>query len=474
MTELGYVQSQEQRQVMSQQMIQSAQILQMDVQELETYIQEIALENPLIDLDEMEKNMADARRGEDGNDSYEELKRKLEWLNRTDEQNRLYYTQEYEDENERPEWNFAVEENSLQDYLMSQLIMELHSQQEKDCMEFILASLDSKGYLREDPDWLAGELKISREELDGYLSLIREAEPAGVGASGPEECLVIQMERMAKHGLITEKELETGTVLIRQYLELLGKKRFTQIAGLMDVGTEEILSLYDLIQKLNPVPGNSFSSREKLRYIRPDVTVVKFESYFEILINDMNTPNIAVNSYYLNLLKQDGSEEVQEYIKSKARQAQWICRCVEERNHTLSRVARAIVEIQHSFFEQPDGRRVAMNLQDVAGRLGLHESTVSRAVRNKFLQCSRGVFPMNYFFVKGLSGDSGEKVTPEMIKQQIKAAVESEKPEKPLSDQKIADLLNGRGIPVSRRTIAKYRAELMIPDTAGRRRPPER
>lgn len=471
MLELGYQQTLEQKQILSQKMIQSAEILQMDVQELEEYIQQQALENPLIDLEEMEKGISGYLYGNEKSPASEEedLKRKLEWLNHADEQNRLYYAQEYEEAEEKTPWNFAIEENSLQDYLMSQLIMLADTQTDRECLEFLVCSLDSKGYLKEDTWALAQKLGIHHSQLETYVKILQSVEPAGVGARSVEECLTIQLERMREGGLLDEDLFVQIAELVKTHLEDLGKRKFAQTAQQMGISVEQVDFCYQIIRKLNPIPGNCFSSREKLRYIKPDVTVVKFENYFEILVNDMNTPKISFNQYYLRMMNQDSSKEVQEYIKNKYRQAQWVQHCVEERGNTLQKVTREIVSIQHEFFEKPDGKRVPMNLQSIAERLEIHESTVSRTIRNKFLQCSRGVYPINYFFVKGVAGATDGAVTPEAVKQKIVELITNENKRKPLSDQKISDQLKGMGIEISRRTIAKYRGELLIADASGRK-----
>lgn len=471
MLELGYQQALEQKQILSQKMIQSAEILQMDVQELEEYIQKQALENPLIDLEEMEKGISGFLYGTEKheNGENEDLKRKLEWLNHADEQNRLYYAQEYEESEEKTPWNFAMEENSLEDFLMSQLVMLADTEEDRECLEFLVCSLDSKGYLKEDTWALAQEMKIPHSRLEKYLKILQSVEPAGVGAQNVSQCLMIQLERMRESGFIDEELFEHVSRMVEQHLEELGKRRFAQVAEQMGITVEQVDVCYRVIQKLNPIPGNSFSSRETLRYIKPDVTVVKFEDYFEILVNDMNTPKITFNQYYLRMMNQDSSKEVQEYIKNKYQQAQWMQHCVEERGSTLRKVTREIVSIQQEFFENPNGKRVPMNLQTIANRLEIHESTVSRTIRNKFLQCSRGVFPLNYFFVKGVAEAPGGPVTPEDLKQKIMEVIGRENKRKPLSDQKISEELKKMGIEISRRTIAKYRGELMIADASGRK-----
>lgn len=469
---MDYRQIQEQKQILSQRMIQSAEILQMDVQELKNYIQQQALENPMIDLEKIERGMDDSgdSRGDADREEQDDFRRKLEWLNRMDEQNRIYYSKEYEEAQTQEPWNFAVEENNLQEYLLSQLVMQIKTDKDYECLEFLAYSLDSKGYLTDDIGELARKLQIDDETMMQYLEILQSAEPAGVGARSLEECLQIQLVRMRDNGLLEENDFDILMELSGSHMEELGKRRFAQVGRQMKLSLEEVMRYYEMIRKLNPIPGNSFSSREKMRYVKPDVTVVKFEDYFEVLVNDANVPHVAVNKYYLNMMKADNSEEVQEYLQNKYRQTQWIQRCIEERTSTLKRVAMEIVDIQKAFFEDAGNKRVPMSLKDVARRLDVHESTVSRAVKNKFLQCAWGVYPMNYFFAKRVASDPvGEEMTSENVKQKIQAIIEKENRKKPLSDQKISDCLKTMGIDVSRRTVAKYRSELMIPDTTGRK-----
>ncbi|MDO5407397.1 MAG: RNA polymerase factor sigma-54 [Eubacteriales bacterium] len=470
MAGMEYSQIQEQKQILSQKMIQSAEILQMDVQELEMHIQREALENPLIDLEEMEKGISGALYGDGGQPEQDEFRRKLEWLNRTDEQNRVYYSEEYEEAEQRDPWNFAEEENDLQDYLMSQLMMQLKDKNDYDCMEFLVYSLDSRGYLTDDVKELAGKLRIDGETMEQYIRLLQSVEPAGVGARSLEECLQIQLQRMMDGGSFSQYDFDMLMELTGKHMGALGRRHFAQIAAQLEISTEDVLGYYQTIQKLNPIPGNSFSSREKMRYIKPDVTVVKFEDHFEVLVNDANLPQVKVSQHYLSMMHEDETGEVQDYLRNKYRQFQWLQQCIQDRTNTLLSVAKEIVACQQEFFEQPDGRRVPMGLRDIAAKLDIHESTVSRAVKNKFLQCAWGVYPMNYFFVRKAASDGGEGgMTPELVKQKIRELIDSENKKKPLSDQKLSDSLREMGIEVSRRTVAKYRSEMLIPDTTGRK-----
>lgn len=476
-------------------MIQSAEILQMDLQELHTYIQKQALENPMIDLDRTERALSNSASDHSEPDSAPdiELRRKLEWLNQSDEQNRVYYANEYEEEEKKDFWNLAESENSLEEYVMSQLVTHLKTPREKACVNFLVYNLDSRGYLTDSEEELQSALNLSENELLRYKKLIQSADPAGVGASNLKECLQIQIRRRCENGTISEEDVNALIDLTEHWMEEIGKNHLNQIAKHMKISQDEVQRLCEILQTLNPLPANSFSSREKLKYIKPDVTVVHFSEYLEVLIGSEQMPRIFPSKYYLNLMRQEGSEQVREYLERKYQQVEWIQHCVQERAETLKLVAKEIVRVQEAFFLKADGRRIPLSLQDVATRLGMHESTVSRAVKGKFLQCQKGIYSLNYFFTrqvgkpskkpekteirldpgKPLTLNSKETETSGITSDQIKSAIlnliDQENPAKPLSDQKLSDALNALHISVARRTIAKYRQELGIPDASGRK-----
>jgi len=452
--------TQEQKQLLSQKMIQSAEILQMDVQELETFVRELALENPLVELEDAHPVQEVPERADERKREAEE---KLEWLNRMDEQNRVYYKEEYEELEGKETWNFSVEEENLQDYLLAQMIPYLKTDKDQDVLTYLVYSLDSKGYLTDSAEDLKERLELSEEEVLSYLQILKSLDPAGIGAGDLKECLLLQLDRK-------NEEDETVRLVVEDYLDLLGKNQLPQIAAKLGVSLDELNDCCERIRNLNPKPGSSFSSRETLRYIRPDVTIVKFQDYFEVLLNDNAYPRLTINSYYSRMLHEDNSPEVKEYISDKLKQAEWITRCIEQRGETLLKVARAIVEIQRPFFESGAGNRRPMRLADIAERIEMHESTVSRAVRDKYLQCTWGVYPLSYFFVKQVGGtgdDNGE--TPEQIKRYMEEIIDGENKKKPLSDQKITDAMNEKGVAISRRTVAKYRMQLGIQDASGRK-----
>ena len=441
-----------QKQRLSQNMIQSAEILQMSSQELNIYIRELAMENPLVDLEEL-----------DNQGNREQTDRKLEWLGQIDENNRVYSKQERNDEDKDNLWNFIGDsmEDDLSRYLLSQLPAYRLSDSEEKMIGFMIESLDSRGYFTDSLKDTADYLKIREEEVIRLLKLIQTMEPAGIGGRDLRECLLLQIDR---------KQMDSPIVktIVSEYLELLAKNQLPLIAKKMNVEVEEIMLAIEKIKELNPKPGSSFASRDNLNYIIPDVTIVKLEGYFEILLNEYKYPQITISSYYKNILNEDCPKETRDYIDSKMRQAEWLKNCIAQRNATLLNITKSIVDIQNEFFFRGTGLK-PLRLLDVAERLGVHESTVSRAVREKYLQCTWGVYPMNYFFSKALDKNGGDSISTDAIREKIAVLIQEEDKGKPLSDQKITELLNRDGITISRRTVAKYRNQMGIKDASGRR-----
>ena len=419
--------------VLSQKMIQSTEILQMSALELEKYIKDLAMENPVVDLEEQASEPV----------SGDELARKLEWLDSSDEQNRVYYSSDY-NEDEKDRWNFSADEGEdLGDYLMSQLIGADYSHQDMEILNYMVQCLDSRGYFTEDVAQVAQTFQVDEDKVLSLLFTLQGLEPAGVGARNLKECLLLQMDRL---GL----EDHTMRAIVTDYLELLGKNQLHVIARKMKVSLDEVAAAAKVIKTLNPKPGSGFSSREHLKYITPDVVVVRLGGYYEILLNEYMYPKMSINSYYMKLLKNGDSQETKDYISEKISQAHWIMNCISQRNRTLMNVTKAIIDTQNLFFAMGPGNLKPMKLADIAGQLDIHESTVSRAVRDKYMQCSWGVYPLNYFFSKGIgTGTQQTEVTPQDVKRCIRQVIQKENKKKPLSDRLIALALEDMGVHLS-------------------------
>lgn len=451
-----------QAQVLSQKMIQSAEILQMTSQELNTYISDLALENPVIDI-------VESRSGELKKESIEQQ----QWLNSFNEENYyLYQRQNNDDEYDfRDSWNINTDDGeTLQDYLWSQLVTVHFSEEQTEILKFMLECLDSKGYLTESTADISKYFHKDEKVVLNLLTCLQELEPAGVCARSLEECLKLQLERRKMLSPILAS-------IIDNCLEMVAKNQIPSIARKLHLSAAETSACCQVIKSLNPKPGVSFSSREQLRYIIPDVTIVKFKEHFDILLNESMYPGIEVNSYYRQMNKNPDDQEVREYLNNKIRQAEWVKQCIAQRSKTLMEVSKSILKYQEGFFTYGPSHLTPLRLTDVASSLGIHESTVSRAVSKKYLQCSWGIYPMNFFFSRGVtlqtetgnaSGQS-QSITAADIKRAMREIIDSEDKKKPYSDRLLGERLAERGISISRRTVAKYREEEGISDASGRK-----
>ena len=450
-----------QTQTLSQRMIQSAEILQMTSQELNTYINELALENPVIDI--VEPPTAQEQR-----ESIEQQ----EWLNSFNDENYYLYQRQNNDDDYdfKSSWNINTDDGeTLQDYLWSQLITENFTDQETEIIKFMLECLDNKGYLEESIETIASYFGTDTELVEDLLSDLQALDPSGVCARSLEECLKLQLERRNMLTPVLES-------IIDNCLEMVARNQIPAIARKLRLSPAETAGYCQIIKSLNPKPGVSFSSRDQLRYIIPDVTIVKFKDHFDILLNESMYPTIELNSYYRQMNQNPESSELKEYLGNKIRQAEWVKQCVTQRGKTLMQVSRAILEHQEEFFTFGPAHLSPLRLADIAQELDIHESTVSRAVSKKYLQCSWGVYPMNYFFSRSVavqesSGNENgaQSVTAADIKRVLREIIEEENKKKPYSDRLLGEKLAERGISISRRTVAKYREEEGIADASGRK-----
>lgn len=444
-------------QKISQNMIQQVSVLQMSSQELTEYVKDLSLENPLMDLDEPEPENRE-----------QERLRKLEWLSDMDEQNRIYYREEREESEDTgiADRGKQEEEETLAESLLQQLLGGPYTDRQMEIFHYLVESLDNRGYFVDPIGDVAGHLGVSEQEVEECLGIMKTLEPAGVCAADLSECLYLQLEQQEMDG-----ELAVEKAIVKDHLELLGKNQLPAIAKKLEVSIERIRQARQRIQGLNPKPASGYADRGGLRYITPDVTVVKLTDYFEIMVNEYVLPQIRLNQDYMKLLRsEDCDKEVQQYLSEKVKQIEQVQDYISRRNRTLTRLARYLVEEQKDFFQYGKGHLHPLRMRDAAEQLEVHESTVSRAVKEKYLQCCWGVFPLEYFFTRGFVEDENqETIATDRILEVLKEIIAGEDKKKPYSDQKLALQLEGRGIHISRRTVAKYREGMQIPDCRGRK-----
>lgn len=445
--------SMKQTQTLSPQMVQSMKILQMGSQELLEYIADQVQENPVLESNETF----------DQADAFSTLRRKLEWLDSTDVQNR-YYTRQDNEDSDPMERLGGVEDDTedLYAFVLSQLQLLDLPEPVYAAAHFLVESLNGNGYLDEPLSELAAALGTDKGLMEQALHTVQSLEPAGVAARSLSECLCLQLQRRKEDTSLAQK------IALGQ-LDALSKNHYRHIAKTLHVSQEEVRSACELIHSLNPKPGTGFAARENLTYINPDIFVVTFQDHLEVLTNDYFFPSLHLSGYYKELMETTEDAEVKDYLLDKVRQAKWVVQSIEQRRSTLLRCAECILSTQEAFFRKGSAYLRPMTLADVAQALEIHESTVSRAVKEKYLQCSQGVYPLSYFFSRGLGQTMGEGASPEAAKAMLRQLIDREDKAKPLSDQALCETMTQRGCPLSRRTVAKYREELGIPSTTGRR-----
>ncbi|MEG3072181.1 MAG: RNA polymerase factor sigma-54 [Candidatus Syntrophopropionicum ammoniitolerans] len=454
--------AQTQRLIMTPELRQAIAVLQLSSLELAGYIEQQLQENPLLELDNDDREKGLESMDKDKGDGAEDKKEyDLDWelyfqdssdLG-LDRQGGKWEQKEYNYE------NFISRIPTFTEYLHSQLRLNPCTNRERLIAEYLIGNIDEKGYLRVSLEEVAGRLKVSQIEVARALLLIQGFDPPGVGARNLQECLMIQYSAF---GI----ENEIVRYLIEGYLGYLADGKITRIAQELGVSVQEIQEAADILKTLDPKPGRNFSDSGNNRYIVPDVIVEKVEGEYVILVNDSISPKIMINSTYRSVLTKEKNYDSQtrNYVEGKLNAAIWLIRSIEQRRLTLYKVANCLVDMQRDFLDHGIKYLKPLNLRNVAEKVGLHESTVSRATSNKYMQTPRGILEMKSFFCTGLHGITGSAISSVCIKEMLQEIIAREDCKMmPLNDQKISDLLKQKGIKISRRTVAKYRSELNIP-----------
>ena len=445
---LGYDLTIEQTQklALTPELIQAIQILQFSTQELDSYVQEQLLINPVIET-----------AGEKPAEEFE-----LPDPERVTDSYRGEYRRE--EKQQYPYEQHATNDVTLVEHLMFQLQFAPLCEAQRKAGKYIIESLDDNGYLTQSRQELAAGLGLEPEEIEKVLEVIHTFEPAGVGAEDLSECLLIQL---AAQGRLTELKQR----VISDFLEDMASNRLSVIARKLGTDTEHIQKIADEIRTLDPKPGRAFASQDETRYITPDVFVEKEDGEYHVIINEGSVPHLMVSSYYRQVLRESANDRnLAEYLNDRINTANWLIKSIEQRKQTIYNVVSAVVRHQRDFFEYGSKHIKPMTLKQIAEDVGIHESTVSRSINGKYMQSPRGVFEIKYFFTSGVSAGEGEGMSSNAVKSIIREMVEQEDSKKPCSDQYMADRMQADGINISRRTVAKYREEMGIPSSQKRKR----
>ncbi|MCP4075680.1 MAG: RNA polymerase factor sigma-54 [Gammaproteobacteria bacterium] len=366
--------------------------------------------------------------------------------------------------------NQAKTTDELYDHLIWQLDCAHLTETDKEIGLALIDGIDERGYLTESlQDIHQGLIKeypdVEMDEIEAMLHLIQHFDPLAVGSRTPSECMKIQLEQYDS----TTPHLKKAIALVDHYLDYLAKNDIAVLKRRLQANDAELAEIIKLIQTTNPHPGQQISTTHA-EYIKPDVYVSKVKGQWCVKINQDNAPRLKVNETYSKLIKRGDNSEQNNYLRNNVQEAKWFIKSLQSRNDTLLRVATSIVQRQHDYLEHGEEAMKPMVLRDIAEELEMHESTISRVTTMKFMHTPRGVLEFKYFFSSHVGTADGGECSATAIRAIIKKLVAAETPNKPLSDNKIATLLDDQGINVARRTIAKYRESMNIPPSNERKR----
>lgn len=382
-----------------------------------------------------------------------------------------------------------VSRQSLDEYVAEQLRYKDLNDDEIRVGEYIIGSIDNRGYLTMSAPEIAAELQVEVAVVERVIALVQSLDPPGIGARDLRECLLLQLKARGCQEHLAYR-------VVDEHFDDLTRRRQVEIARALKVPVEEIQRCIDLISTLSPVPGAQISAPDA-EYVYPDLVVERVDDQYVVYLNDKNVPRLRISTAYEHVLQSNGQgggrpagrrmeapangtgtpaaaisqdAEARRYVTEKLSSARWLIQTIEQRRRTMVKVMKAIVEEQRDFFEKGEMYLHPLTLQNVASKIGMHESTVSRVTSGKYCQTPRGVFELKYFFSSGLSSDGGEDVSAKSAKAMIAKLIDQEDKKDPLSDQRIAEILKEQGLDIARRTVAKYREQLNVPNARYRKR----
>lgn len=461
--------SQTQKLIMTPELRQAIQILQFNNVELMEFLYKQLEVNPFLESVDNKNQESVSSEERDNEDNYEkkDASDEIDWKEVTEKYDDLSYKvyEKNTDTEEKQSFeSYTSKKMSLKDHLMVQLGVSVKTNKEKRIGEFIIESLDNKGYLGCSLQDISLLLNEDVVEVERVLRLIQTFDPLGVGARNLSECLMIQLKEKG----IQDKN---AYIIAENYLEDIASNKVQKIAKELKISVSRVQSICDIIKMLEPKPSRGFIvDSDNIRYIVPDVTIEKINDEYIIIVNDNNLPTLTISNYYRSMINNLDDKEANKFLTDKLNSSMWLIKSIEQRRMTLYKVTESILKFQRRFFDEGKTALKPLVLKDVADDIGVHESTVSRATNGKYVQTPRGLFELKYFFASSISEADGSGISSTSVKTQIQRLINDENSQKPLSDQKIAEMLSSEGINISRRTVAKYRDEMRIPSSSMRRR----
>ena len=477
MGQQGLYQSQDlkQEQTLAPQQIQSLEVLLASAQELQVKISEELTDNPTLELitpgneDLVGDVIADAESAQNQLTPEEKKSSEddgvAEMIQLADSwQNSIPFSgtsggQNSVDEEKRDFlFDSLTAEPSLQELLLEQLRLSDADEKTAELAELIIGSIDDSGYLRSILADLATVGGVSVKEMESVLKFVQTFDPPGIGARNPKECLMLQLERQGKE----KSEVYT---LVKNHLDDIAANRLPLVAKKMGITMEHLHELMEEIKLLNPYPGSLLSPNKPV-YIVPEVTIYEEDGEFKVKKEERHLPQLRISQYYLKLLESPStSKEAKEYIRQKLAKSKALMKSISQRQSTIVQIAEVILDTQYDFFKKGIDYLHPLTMQQVADKLGIHETTVSRAIANKYIQTPAGLFEFKFFFSTGFQSNDGTEVSNRSVMEKIKDLIAREDTSKPYSDLKLTKLLKEEGLSVARRTVAKYREALGIPSS---------
>lgn len=477
MSKQALIQKQTQTLNLTPQQIQLMKLIEVPTMELAASIKEELESNPALEVDDDDdENLNDGentedfdeeRHDEEQDDMFSEIS---EFFNDDDEDEAAY---KYAANNTSPDDERyeapVVSETSFTDTLLEQISFRDIDERKRRLCEFVIGYLDDSGYLKSDAGWIANDLLLyqnveaTEAELDEAIDIVKDLDPAGIGASSLQECLLIQLRRLQEED--DSDDYSDAINIIENYFNELSLKHYDKIASRSGMTGDELKDALKQIRKLNPKPGGTTSSStHNTNHVIPDFVVYNDGDNLELSLNHLNEPRLHISKDYMQMLKDyAGNKEAVAFVKNKLESAKAFIEAVRQRKGTLEVVIRAIMDYQRDYFVTGDeGKLRPMILKDIADIVKLDVSTISRVANSKYVQTAYGTFPLKFFFSEGIVNDEGEEVSTRAIKQIIKECVDNEDKTNPLTDDELTAVIKERGFTIARRTTAKYREQLGI------------
>jgi len=470
---LSLSQNQRLQMVLAPQLRQSLEMLQVPILELHAMIQKEIEQNPTLEelAPEGPTLEVETAPGEASDNSEMEFDKEFEVLAKLDDEWRDYFFQDLDnrpynrDDDKKHQFlmDSLPQQESLQEHLISQLHMTSLSEQDQQIGEMVIGSINDDGYLATSVQELADSTPFTEEHIADILLVVQDFHPIGIGASDLQDCLLLQLERLGKADTLAGD-------IVRDHLDALAAHKMQNIAKALKASLEEVQAAAGFIHALDPKPGRAFTE-EVASYVLPEVVVRKVEGEYVIILNDDQLPHLRISRHYRRLMENpDTTNEVKSYIRDRLRASTFLLKSIDQRQKTIYKIAAEIVRVQTPFLENGVSHLKPLTMSTVADAVGVHETTVSRAVNQKYMRTPIGTYELKYFFTPGIKTKNGADVSNKSVKEMISNMVANEDTAKPLSDQAIMEKLKADGIDVARRTVAKYRIVLKIPPSHMRKR----